>query len=569
MAFFQAPPVLDNQYDDDRVLRLALDRYAGSDIARALEPELREMGALAVGCLAELGDEAERDPPRHVAFDAYGRRIDRVIVSPAWYEALRVSAERGVVASAYESSYGDRARLHQWALLHLFAPSTATALCPLAMTDGVARTLLVHAPAELASRVAARLTSRDPERAWTSGQWMTEREGGSDVGRTSTVAQLDADGRWRLSGSKYFTSAVTADCALTLARPDPPDEPGSRALALFYVEVPHQVGRTDGVPSGIRVRRLKDKLGTKALPTAELDLDGCEATLIGETSGGVRRITTLLNIARFYNTGAAVSGIRRAVALARAYAAKREAYGHKLDALPLHRETLADMQATYAASAAVAARFADLLGKSEASTATEDETRLLRLLTPLAKLWTGKLAVEIASETLEAFGGAGYVEDTGLPRLLRDAQVLPIWEGTTNVLSLDTLRVIGGRDGQAALASLLADARAKATDATRKTAGNPSIARASEHVAAATSQLERRLAEATALSPEGWQRVARRLALSLARTYAAALLCDLGAHALTTHEDATLAHAAARFARRPLVELEMPPDDAETAALLA
>ncbi|MCC7542251.1 MAG: acyl-CoA dehydrogenase family protein, partial [Deltaproteobacteria bacterium] len=299
MAFFQTPPELGNQYDDDRVMRFALDRYAGPDVARALAPELREMGALAVGRLAELGNEAERDLPRHVPFDAYGRRIDRVDISPAWTECLRVAAERGVVGSAYETTYGDRARLHQWALLHLFAPSTATALCPLAMTDGVARTLLVHADEALAKRVAGHLTSRDRGHAWTAGQWMTEREGGSDVGRTATRAVLGTDGTWRLSGTKWFTSAVTADCALLLARPDPPGEPGSRPLALFYVEVTPQVGRTDGAKSTIRVNRLKDKLGTKALPTAELELDDCVATLVGETTGGVRRITTLLNIARF------------------------------------------------------------------------------------------------------------------------------------------------------------------------------------------------------------------------------------------------------------------------------
>src|SRR5262249_1288638 len=161
--------------------------------------------------------------------------------------------------------------------------------------DGAARTLLEHDPA-LADHAVPRLTTRDSERMWTSGQWMTERSGGSDVGGTETQARPDGDGRFRLYGAKWFTSAVTSEMALTLARPEGA-LPGSAGLSLFYVETRDAEGRLQG----IRVDRLKDKLGTRALPTAELTLQGALARPVGELGSGVRKIAPLLNLTRLHN----------------------------------------------------------------------------------------------------------------------------------------------------------------------------------------------------------------------------------------------------------------------------
>ena len=213
--------------------------------------------------------------------------------------------------------------------------------------------------------------------------------------------------------------------------------PGSRGLSLFCVEIGREPGRGW---RGIVVNRLKDKLGTKALPTAELTLEGAPAVLLGAPGRGVANISGMLNVTRMYNAIASASGMHRACALARDYAARRAAFGRPIAGLPLHAATLADMEAEAAAVLALVMECAALLGGVEAGTATADQRRRLRALIPLAKLTTAKQAVACASEALECFGGAGYVEDTGLPRLLRDAQVLPIWEGTTNVLSLDLLR---------------------------------------------------------------------------------------------------------------------------------
>lgn len=445
--FFQQPPRLGNQWDEDVVLRRTLERLLPPATLGELEAGLRELGGRAVGEIAAMGELAEAEPPRLVRYEPWGRRVDRIEVSRGWRRLHAIAAREGIVACAYERPHGAWSRLEQFARLYLFHPSSAVASCPLAMTDGAARVLELHGPPAIRERLLPRLTSRDPERFWTSGQWMTERAGGSDVSRTATVARAEGDA-WRLTGSKWFTSATTSEIALTLGRIDG-DPEGSRWLSLFLLELRDERGE----PNGIRIRRLKEKLGTRALPTAELELDGTRAVLIGERGAGVRTIATMLNITRVYNGCCAVAGMRRGLALARDYANRRQVFGRPLSEQPLHLATLADLEADFEAALQLVAHCFLLLGREECGEADEDERARLRILTPLAKLWTGKLAVESASEVLECFGGAGYVEDTGLPRLLRDAQVLPIWEGTTNVLALDVLRALEGAGGISGLAA--------------------------------------------------------------------------------------------------------------------
>lgn len=441
--FHQEPPGRPDLFADDHALHALLARHLPEAVRHAVWPRLEALGRSTAAELHDWMIAAEAEPPEHTAYDPWGRRIDLIKTSGAWEQLRRFSAREGVVAGGYDLELGEHRRTVQAALLYLFSATSATYSCPLAMTDAAARVLLDLAPAGLRERLVPRLLSRDPDRFITSGQWMTERTGGSDVGGTETVARpLGVRGdelRYSLHGVKWFTSATTSEMALTLARIDDGGGApgGSRGLSLFCVEVEREPGAGY---RGIQVNRLKDKLGTRALPTAELTLDGVEATLIGEPGRGVANISGMLNVTRMYNAIASASGIRRACALARDYAGRRSAFGARLVDLPLHASTLDDMDAECAAVLALVLECAGLLGRSEAGTASDDERRRLRALIPIAKLTTAKQAVALASEALECFGGAGYVEDTGLPRLLRDAQVLSIWEGTTNVLSLDVLR---------------------------------------------------------------------------------------------------------------------------------
>ena len=556
MAFFQEPPRLGNQFDDDPLLPSWIARHLPDP---AVATELRALGDLAVEMyakqLADLGNE-----PVLTQWDAWGNRIDRIDVSPVWREAQALAATHGMVAAGYEPKHGAAARTHQFAIVHVLGPSLDVYSCPLAMTDGAAATLRASGNEALADRYVPRLLSRDPAKMWTSGQWMTERTGGSDVSQSETIARQGPDGTWRLHGTKWFTSATTGQMALALARPEGnPD--GSRGLALFVVELRDEAGRL----RGITVNRLKDKLGTRKVPTAELTLDGTPAIMVGAAEGGVRQITPMLSITRTWNAVSAVGLMRRGLALARDYARRRRAFGALLVDKPLHADTLAMLEAEYAGAFCLAFRSAGLVGALEhdrAGGADGDghEARLARALVPIAKLVTGKQAVAVASEAIEACGGAGYVEDTGLPRILADAQVLPIWEGTTNVLSLDTLRALakGG-----ALEALQAEVEACTQTRDPGLAGPVAAARAA--VAHATKWIGGSLG-----SPDALEAGARRFALTLGRALECALLTGHAAWCAETRHAAAprLAAAARRFAANG-VDLVHDGLDAADAKLLA
>jgi alkylation response protein AidB-like acyl-CoA dehydrogenase len=556
MAFIQTPPVLGNQYDQDRVLRSFLHRRLPAAVLAAITPSLVRMGARAVGDLAAAVAESYGEEPTLVQWDPWGNRIDEIVVPDAWKHFGRAAVEEGLIATAYERAHGEYSRLHQFALVYLFDRSAKVYTCPLAMTDGCARTLEVTAEPALRERVVSRLASRDTERAWTSGQWMTERAGGSDVGLSETIARETPEG-WRLYGTKWFTSAVTADVALTLARPEGAG-PGGRGLALFLVETRDAAGRLNG----IQVHRLKDKLGTRMVPTAELSLDGTLATPVAGIRDGVRNITPMLNITRTWNAVCSVASLRRGIALARDYAGRRVAFGALLAAKPLHVDTLAGMQAEYEAAFHLTFHSVALLGREETGVITDEEAALLRLLQPLAKLTTARQAVAGASETLEAFGGAGYVEDTGLPELLRDAQVLSIWEGTTNVLALDALRAIAHTEALPVLArEVRRRAEAGMSETSLRTPATAAIT-AMEHA-------ERWLAEASRRGGEQVEAGARRFALTLGRTLALALLVDHAVWALADEHDPRPAAAARRFAHTGVDLLGSEDSDTQDAALLA
>lgn len=432
MSFYQSPPEFGHPYQDDQVLNKFLKRILPASLLGEIEADLNRFGSRVMDEMEKLSQEAEGCPPVHVPYDPWGKRIDHIKVSDAWNRLHEIAAEEGIVATGYERKQKEYSRVFQFAKLYLYHPSSAIYSCPLAMTDGAARVIELHGTNEMKNRAYKNLISRDPKSFWTSGQWMTERTGGSDVSGTSTVAVKDGDS-YRLHGVKWFTSATTSQMAMTLARIE-----GEEKLSLFYVELRDK----NGDLQNIQINRLKDKMGTKALPTAELTLNGTPATLVGEAGKGVKTIATLFNITRLYNACCAVGYMRRGIALAVDYSKKRIAFGKPILSHGLHAETMSDLQVRFEASFLMTFHAALLLGKEEMKVSDEIESGTLRLLIPLVKLYTAKEGVAIASEVIESFGGAGYVEDTGLPQILRNAQVLAIWEGTTNVLSLDALRAI-------------------------------------------------------------------------------------------------------------------------------
>jgi alkylation response protein AidB-like acyl-CoA dehydrogenase len=446
--FFQSPPRLTNTFTSHRWLRAYLRHKLPAARHAAVEADLSRLGENCAGPYLEFARAAEREKPVLVPFEPWGRRIDEIRVSRAWTELQDISAREGLVAIGYRREFGEFSRLHQFAKLYLFHPSSAFFTCPLAMADGAAKVLECYGSADIHRDAFNHLTSRDPAEFWTSGQWMTERAGGSDVSASETEARLEG-GETRLYGTKWFSSATTSAMALALARlPDAPA--GSKGLTLFLVPTYLRPGELNG----IRVLRLKDKLGTWALPTAELRLEGSVAHQVGEAGQGVRTVATMLNITRLYNSICSVGQATRALEQMKDYSAKRTVFGAPLDGHVLHYSTFAAEEIKLLAGFVLTMELVHRLGKEECGTATTVDNDVLRLMTPVCKLFTARATIQTASEVVEGFGGAGYIEDTGIPVHLRDSQVFPIWEGATNVLSLDMLRVLqkGG-----ALASLKED----------------------------------------------------------------------------------------------------------------
>jgi acyl-CoA dehydrogenase len=542
--FVQAAPQLGNQYRDDEFLRSYLRRKIPAVTLSTIAPELDQLGAVAGGELYSLQLADRENEPTLVQWDAWGNRVDRIEVTPLWRRAAQIAAQAGLIAIPYERAHGRYSRIHQFAAVYLFHPSSDVYTCPLAMTDGAARTLSASNNAQLIARAVPRLTSRDPDRAWTSGQWMTESTGGSDVGASLTRAERDEQGQWRLYGKKWFTSAITSQMALTLARPAA-NGPGGSGLAMFYVETHDDAGRLNGM----RVERLKDKLGTRKVPTAELMLDGARAELVGDTRHGTRHIEPMLVVTRAWNSVTSVAFMRRALALARSYAGQRRAFGSMLDQLPLHVDTLAGLEAETRGAFLLAFELVELMGRQEVGELTDEQRALMRLLTPIAKLLTAKQAVAVVSECIEAFGGAGYVEDTGLPALLRDTQVLPIWEGTTNVLALDALLRGELTAALPAVHARIAECVQDAKDERLAAAGAKAV-QAIEHVATWV----REHGDAVQV-----QSHARRVAMTIGRALELAFLVEHARWELDAGAGRTSLAAAVRFAAVPvdlLVEVD-------------
>lgn len=350
---------------------------------------------------------------------------------------------------------------------------------------------------------------------------MTEKGGGSDVASgTETIAIHETSDQYKLYGYKWFSSATDADMSLTLARITDSNgnhTSGTKGLTMFYLQT---YGEKTNELNGISVIKLKNKLGTRQLPTAELLLDGTLAHKMSEEGRGVAAIADMLQITRLHNSISAAACMRRCLMMSTDYATKRKAFGKFLNEYPLHNHTLAKLEIEARAGFVLTMEVARLLGKVENNIATNEDQLILRLLNPVTKLYTAKQAIAIASESLEAIGGQGYIEDTGLPVALRDAQVLSIWEGTTNVLSLDVLRVLMKTNGEALHCfNLVVNSKISAA-----LAGDNELADAAKMI---KSRLEEISAVITQ-DPRTLETGARCFAYSLARVYAAACMIDLG-----------------------------------------
>jgi putative acyl-CoA dehydrogenase len=396
--------------------------------------ELHELGRRAGSAEAqELGRQANANPPVLRSHDRYGNRIDVVSYHPAYHELMTVAVAHGLHAAPWADARPG-AHVARATKVITWYQVDGGHVCPISMTYSVVPALR-HAPA-LAAVWEPRLASRsydpsnrpvDEKHGATCGMAMTEKQGGSDVRANSTIARA-TDGGYALTGHKWFCSAPMSDGFLMLAQ-------APHGLSCFLVPR----WRPDGSRNPIRIQRLKDKLGDRSNASSEIELVDTWGAQVGEEGRGVRTIIEMVNHTRLDCVLGSTAIMRQGVAQATWHTHHRKAFGAVLDAQPLMANVLADLAIESEAATAAALRLARAF---DAEPEDEHEQRIKRLVTPVVKYWTCKRAPQHAAEALECLGGAGYVEESDLPRLFRQSPLNGVWEGSGNVICLDVLRAL-------------------------------------------------------------------------------------------------------------------------------
>ncbi len=488
----QPPPLEDyNLYAVNRALQEAVAREGGG----YAHDELIAVGAeLGSAEWIRRGDEANRNPPQFRPFDRYGRRRDEFDFHPAWHECMRWLKGNGVDTGAWAEPRPG-AHVRRAALFQLFAEIECGSLCPITMTYGAVPP--VSGVPDLARDWLPLLLSReyDPrslpapqKRGATMGMGVTEKQGGSDVRANATRAQAIGEGWYLLTGHKWFFSASMSDAFLVTAQ-------AAGGLTCFFV--PRLL--PDGARNAIHLQRAKDKLGDRSNAGAEIELVGAHGRVVGEEGRGVPVIIEMATFTRLDCANGSTGIMRQALSQALHHASHRMAFGKRLIDQPLMRNVLADMALEVEGHVALSMRVARAFDRQR----DESEALLRRIITPVAKYWICKRCPPFTAEAMEVLGGNGYVEESIMPRLYRQAPLNSIWEGSGNIMCLDVLRAM--RNHPRSVEALLAE-----------------IAEGSSRSAVLSRCVERLRAELAA--PDAMESSARRVVERIALALQAALL---------------------------------------------
>jgi hypothetical protein len=449
MNFYRADPALTD------LLRLHLP----DALFRHIEPHLDRLGELAGGHLDECARLADRHPPVLHQRDRFGSDAQHIEYHPAYRELEKaafgqfgihaMSVRKGILG--WPDKYPVVAK---HAFTFLFNQAEFGLGCPINVTDGCAKLLNNFGSEALKARYLDGLTQTDMSRLTQGGQFMTEKEGGSDVGTLTTTAVPEGD-HWRLYGEKWFCSNADAEVVMLLARPEGAG-PGTRGVGLFLM--PRRL--EDGSQNQYRIVRLKDKLGTRSMASGEIKLEGAIAYAVGKLDRGFVQMAEMVNSSRLSNGVKSTALMRRAHHDAMTVAKNRVVFGQRIIDLPLARRQL--MKIGLATEQALSMSFltADALDRAEAG--SQDAAALLRILTPTLKFRATRDARKVCGDALEMRGGIGYIEEFATARLLRDAHLGSIWEGTGNIVAIDALKRAVGRHG--ADSALAADLHARLDD---------------------------------------------------------------------------------------------------------
>ncbi len=449
MNFYRADPALTD------LLRIHLSEA----LFLHIEPHLDRLGALAGGHLDECARLADRHVPVLHQRDRFGRDVQWIEYHPAYRELERaafgkfgihaMSIRKGILG--WPEKYPVVAK---HAFTFLFNQAEFGLGCPINVTDGCAKLLANFGGEALKARYLDGLTQIDMEKLTQGGQFMTEKEGGSDVGTLATTAVQDGD-HWRLHGEKWFCSNADAKVVMLLARPHGA-ESGTRGVGLFLM--PRYLD--DGSQNHYRIVRLKDKLGTRSMASGEIKLEGAIAYAVGRLDRGFVQMAEMVNSSRLSNGVKSTALMRRAYHDAMTVATNRVVFGSRIVDLPLGRRQLMKMALATEQALSMSFLTADALDRAEAG--SQDAAALLRILTPTLKFRATRDARKVCGDALEMRGGIGYIEEFATARLLRDAHLGSIWEGTGNIVALDALKRAVGRHG--AESALAADLHARLDD---------------------------------------------------------------------------------------------------------
>lgn len=422
--------------------------YVPEPVLDLVLPHLTRMGALVGDHLEQLALTADANPPELQIRARNGADAERVVKHPA-YQALEKVAfgEFGLAAMSHRAGvFGASEKLPpmvKYALVYLFVQAEFGLCCPLSMTDSLTRTLVKFGSQPLIERYFRRLTSQDMEELSQGSMFITEQIAGSDVGAITTTAHFE-DGEWRLYGDKWFCSNPDADLSMVLARPQG-GVAGTKGLSLFLL--PRSL--PDGSKNAYRILRLKDKLGSRSMASGEIALEGAIAYLVGEPGQGFKQMTDMINMSRLANGVRSAGLMRRSVNESLFIARNRNAFGKRLIELPLMRRQLAKMIVTAEQGRSMAFHTARVLQAADAGDAYMG--KVLRILTPLIKFRTCRDARKVSGDAMEVRGGCGYIEEWSDARVLRDAHLGSIWEGTSNIVALDVARAVRRQDALCAL----------------------------------------------------------------------------------------------------------------------
>ena len=438
-----------NLYRADPALARLAALYLPPDLFAHLAPHLDRLGALAGGSLDELAGTADRNPPTLRHRTRRGEDVQSIDKHPAYRDMERLAfGEYGLAALSHRGGVlgwpAPMPPAAKYLLTYLFVQAEFGLMCPVSMTDSLTRTLRRFGDPALVARYLPALTSQDLDTLAQGAMFMTEQGAGSDVGATAVVAAPLPDGTWALTGDKWFCSNPDAALAMVLARPLGAVD-GIRGVSLFLL--PRIL--PDGRANLVHIVRLKDKLGTRSMASGEVQLRGAVAWLVGEPGAGFRQMADMVNNSRLSNGVRAAGLMRRAVTEASFVARRRVAFGTPLADMPLMQRQLLKMQVWAEQARSMSLQAAEALRRSDAGEA--GAYALLRILTPLLKFRACRDARKVAGDAMEVRGGCGYIEEWPDARVLRDAHLGSIWEGTSNVVALDVLRAARRDGGLAAL----------------------------------------------------------------------------------------------------------------------